>query len=179
MLTMSLKGDKELVAKLMSLTKSEFKHAMQEGSKKALEPVKKTARALAPKDTKKLSRAMRTRVLRRSRVRVGARIVVGANDSMFRGRTFYAAFQEYGWRSGKRADNSSIGIRKGKKRNLVERFKVRILNASRKRNKGTRYLERAAKTNRAIVKMTFNGYVRKGIHKAIKRTASRKAKETS
>jgi HK97 gp10 family phage protein len=165
MFTISLEGDKELVNTLRSLTKSEFKSAVQTGAKKAMAPIQKTARAIAPKKTGKLRRAVRVRVLKRSRVRVGARVTVGAHDSMFKGRTFYAAFQEYGWRAGKRATNATIGVAKGKRRTAAQREEISRLNSSRKKVNGKRYLYKATHSNWEIVMYTFRTEVRAGMRK--------------
>lgn len=174
MLTMSLQGDRELVDKLKSLTKSEFKSATQTGAKKSLDPVRKTAQAIAPKRTGKLKRAIRIRVLKRSRVRVGARVTVGSHDSMFKGRTFYAAFQEYGWKAGKRASNQDLGVKKRKRRTAAQREEIAAMNNSRKQIRGQRYLEKATKSNYDIVMSLFKIEVRAGIHKALKRSASKR-----
>lgn len=176
MLTMSLQGDRELVDKLKSLTKSEFKSATQTGAKKSLDPVRKTAQAIAPKRTGKLKRAIRIRVLKRSRVRVGARVTVGSHDSMFKGRTFYAAFQEYGWKAGKRASNQDLGVKKRKRRTAAQREEIAAMNNSRKQIRGQRYLYKATHSNWEIVMVTFRGHVREGVKKAVLRTANRKLK---
>ena len=174
MLTMSLQGDKELVDKLKSLTKSEFKSATQTGAKKSLDPVRKTAQAIAPKKTGRLKRAIRVRVLKRSRVRVGARVTVGTHDNMFKGRTFYAAFQEYGWKTGKRASNQDLGVKKNKRRTAAQREEIASMNSSRKAVRGKRYLEKATKSNYEMVMGLFKVEIRNGIHKALKRSASKK-----
>jgi HK97 gp10 family phage protein len=173
---MSLQGDKELVDKLKSLTKSEFKSATQTGAKKSLDPVRKTAQAIAPKRTGKLKRAIRIRVLKRSSVRVGARVTVGVHDNMFKGKTFYAAFQEYGWKAGRRASNKDIGAAKRKRRTAAQREEVATLNNARKRVEGQRYLERATKTNRNAVISLFQKEVVGGIYKVFKRASSKRLK---
>jgi HK97 gp10 family phage protein len=176
MMTFTLEGDKELTDMLRKLNKAEFKSAVQTGAKKAMAPVQKTARAIAPKKTGKLKRSIRIRVLKRSRVRVGARVTVGAHDNMYKGRTFYAAFQEYGWKAGKRASNKDIGAAKRKRRTAAQREEVATLNNSRKRVEGKRYLERATKTNRNAVISLFQKEVVGGIYKVFKRASSKRQK---
>jgi HK97 gp10 family phage protein len=174
MLKLSIAGDKELVDKLKEFTKAETKSAMQTGAKKALEPVQKTARAIAPKKTGRLRKAIRIRVLKRSRRRVGARVTVGSLDSMFKGRTFYGAFQEYGWRVGRRASNADLGIRKRKRRTAAQAEQIAELNNARKKIDGQRYMRRAIDSNREIVMTTFRGLLREGIQKVMKKKASKK-----
>jgi HK97 gp10 family phage protein len=174
MLTYSLQGDKELAAKLSTLTKSEFKSAVQFGAKKAMAPAQQTARSVAPKNTGKLRRAIRVRVLKRSRKRVGARVTIGAHESMFKGRTFYAAFQEYGWRTGKRASNQDLGVAKRKRRTASQREEIATMNASRKKIQGKRYLKKSIDSTREMVMHNFKIEIRAGIHKVMKRSASKK-----
>ena len=176
MMTLSLEGEKELSEKLRSLTKSEFKSAVQTGAKKSMAPIQKTARAIAPKNTGKLKRAIRVRVLKRSRVRVGARVTVGIHDNMFKGKTFYAAFQEYGWKAGKRASNQDLGVAKRKRRTAAQREEIKRMNESRKSVRGQRYLYKATHSNWEIVMVTFRGHVKEGVKKAVLRTANRKLK---
>ena len=176
MINFDLRGDKELITVLESLTKSEFKHAMQFAAKKSLAPVKKLAQGIAPKKTGKLRRAVRIRVLKRSRVRVGARVVVGSNDSMFRGRTFYAAFQEYGWKTGKRASNQDLGVAKRKRRTAAQREEIDRMNASRRQIQGKHYLKKASISQQPIVINLFKQEIRGGINKALTRSAARRAK---
>jgi HK97 gp10 family phage protein len=176
MMTFTLEGDKELSEMLRKLTKAEFKSAVQTGAKKAMSPVQKTARSLAPKRTGKLKRAIRVRVLKRSRVRVGARVTVGHHDNMFKGRTFYAAFQEYGWKAGKRASNQDLGVAKRKRRTAAQREEIASMNSSRKAVRGKRYLERATKSNYDTVISLFRVEVVGGIHKVFKRSSAKRLK---
>jgi HK97 gp10 family phage protein len=177
MLKLSLQGDQELINKLRELTKSEFKTATQIGAKKALEPVQKTARAIAPKETGKLRRAIRVRVLKRSKKRVGARVTVGNHDSMFKGRRYYAAFQEYGWKLGKRANNQDLGIAKRKRRTSAQREEIKKLNSGRKQVRGQRFLYKAMHSNWEIVAVMYRRYVRDGIKTAMARSSMKKFKK--
>ena len=174
MIKLSLQGDMEIIEKLRGLTKSEFKSATQAGAKKSMEPIQKTARAIAPKETGKLRRAIRIRVLKRSRKRVGARVTIGAHESMFKGRTFYAAFQEYGWKTGRRASNQDLGVAKRKRRTKEQRAQIAQMNASRKTIPGQRFLYKATWSNWEIVTVNFRGHIKAGIHKVMKRSASKK-----
>ncbi len=179
MFNIDISGDKELIAVLSSLSKSEFKTAMQFAAKKSLEPVRRKAQSIAPKKTGRLSKAIRIRVLKKSRVRVGARVVVGSNDSMFRGRTFYGAFQEYGWRAGRRANNQDLGVAKRKRRTAAQREQIEQMNAARPQIQGKFYLKKAVHFEKKSVMSSFMNEIRGGIHKALNRSASRRAKEAA
>jgi hypothetical protein len=93
---------------------------------------------------------------------------------MFKGRTFYAAFQEYGWKAGKRASNQDLGVKKRKRRTAAQREEIDSMNNSRKSIQGKRYLEKATKSNYDMVMSLFKVEVRAGIHKALKRSASKR-----
>ena len=174
MLTFSLQGDTELVDKLKGFTKSEYKSAVQIGAKKALKPAQQTAKSIAPRDTGKLRRAIRIRVLKRSRKRVGARVTIGSHESMFKGRTFYAAFQEYGWKTGKRASNQDLGVAKRKRRTAAQREEIAKMNASRKTIRGKRYLKKSIDSTREMVMHNFKTEIRLGIKKVMMRSASKR-----
>ena len=174
MISFSLQGDTEITEKLKSFTKSEYKSAVQMGAKNALKPAQQTAKSIAPKDTGKLRRAIRIRVLKRSRKRVGARVTIGSHESMFKGKTFYAAFQEYGWKTGKRASNQDLGVAKRKRRTAAQREEVARMNASRKTIRGRRYMKKSIESTREIVMHNFKTEIRLGIKKVMMRSASKK-----
>jgi HK97 gp10 family phage protein len=57
------------------------------------------AKDLAPQDEGNLEESIRIRPLKRSRKtphRVGVRVMTSESDSLFQGKTFYGAFQEFG-----------------------------------------------------------------------------------
>lgn len=138
--TIDLKGDKALVEKLRQLTKSEFKKAVQDGAKKSLEPIRKLSQQLAPKKTGTLRRAQRIRVLKRSRKRIGARVTIQASDP---------AFVRKGRAYGPQVE---FGTKRGQKRILP-----------------VDYMKKATAQRKFITILSFNGWVRKMIHKVVKK----------
>lgn len=135
-----MRGDKALAAKLRELSKSEMKKALQDGAKKSLEPIRKLSQSIAPKKTGTLRRAHRIRVLKRSRKRIGARVTIQANDPAFVRRG-----RAYG-------PQVELGTKRGTKRILP-----------------VDYMRKAAKERRFIVIASFGGWVRKMIHKVVKK----------
>ena len=95
-----LTGDKALNRMLRSLSGKDGKKAIRKATRPALKVVQAEAKALAPRATGALARAIRVRALPRSRRRVGARVTIGAGE--FTGETFYGGFQEWGWKAGGR-----------------------------------------------------------------------------
>jgi hypothetical protein len=93
---------------------------------------------------------------------------------MFKGRTFYAAFQEYGWKTGKRASNQDLGVKKNKRRTSAQREEIASMNRARKSVRGQRYLYKATHSNSEIVMVTFRGHVKEGVKKALMRSATKK-----
>lgn len=97
-----LTGSDEINRKLEMLTNQQAKEAIRKAARAALRPTQAMARALAPKKSGKLSRSIRIRSIRRSRKVVGARVTTSSRDNQFSGKTFYGAFQEWGWKTGAR-----------------------------------------------------------------------------
>ena len=95
--TANLHGDIELIATLRSLTPAMEKKAITAALRTAGKPILQTARAIAPKETGKLKKSIKQRVFKkRIKGRVGFTIGWYGSDA------FYGAFQEYGWKVGKR-----------------------------------------------------------------------------
>ncbi len=61
--------------------------------------VQAAAKRLAPRDTGALERSIK---VRSGRARHGVSVVVGVGQKWFTGDQFYGAFQEFGWKTGKR-----------------------------------------------------------------------------
>ena len=104
--------DKELIRKLERFTRRDAKRAVRRGTRAGAKIVIPRARELAPvlkKRTKRrmpglLRRAIRVRAAKRSRRYIGAVVILGAG--FFKGETFYGAFQELGWKTGKRGSEN-------------------------------------------------------------------------
>jgi HK97 gp10 family phage protein len=149
--TMLLIGESELRKKLEGLTDKESKAVIRGAAREALKPIQRMAQDLAPRKTGRLRRSIRIRSLTRSRKRIGARITISNKDTQFTGRTFYGAFQEFGWRPGKRlARSSSAGATDQRPRVPPKEF-----------------LKRAARSASSTAVNLFNSIVSKHIQKAM------------
>ena len=105
--TIVVTGDQEINAMLARLTGPQAKSAVRQGARHALRPVLAAAKRHAPKDTGTLGKNIKLRALKRSRVRIGARVTSGGRTSTgkstdYTGDAYHGAFQEYGWTPGKR-----------------------------------------------------------------------------
>lgn len=99
---MVLTGSEELNRKLGELSSKQAKEAIRKAARPALQPTLAAARANAPKRSGRLQRSIKIRAIKRSRSRIGARVTTAKSDNQFSGKTFYAAFQEWGWKTGSR-----------------------------------------------------------------------------
>jgi len=78
--------------------------ALRAGAKDVLP----TAKQLAPKDTGTLRKSLKVRVLRATRKGVKKLdVTTNKSNNLYTGKTFYGAFQEFGWKSGKRGKSNS------------------------------------------------------------------------
>lgn len=125
--------------------------AARETAKEVLLPV---ARALAPSDTGQLRRKIKVRAIGRSKNGVGVRI--GASEKDFTGDQFYAAFQELGWRVGKR-DKQVRDFQEATRksvRSVVKRAEIYAenINDTRRKVPGRKFLQKTAeqKGERAV-----------------------------
>jgi HK97 gp10 family phage protein len=120
-----------------------IRKAAREAANQVLLPVARTA---APSDTGKMRRNIKVRAIGRSKNGVGVRI--GASEKDFTGDQFYAAFQELGWRVGKRtreilkfqeATRNSV-------RSVVKRAEIYANNTNdtRKHIPGRKFLQKTA-----------------------------------
>lgn len=164
-ITAVLTGSESLNRKLESLTSAQSKAAIRKAARPALKPTLAAAKANAPKKTGRLQRSIKIRSIKRSRSRVGARVTTSKTDNQFSGRTFYAAFQEWGWKTGKRKsqvaareaamfasgiDAANIrGQRKRDRRRTAASLGERIRpTAVRRQIPAKEYLRRAARSTR-------------------------------
>lgn len=67
-------------------------------------PVLADAKANCPVDSGDLKRSLKLRAMKRSRVRIGLQVATGRK--WFSGDTYYGAFQEFGWKTGKRGSEN-------------------------------------------------------------------------
>ena len=100
MAAVTIVGAKELQRILKNIPKKVAIKAIKKGSKEGAKIIQRRAKSLAPRKTGQTRKAVKARMMKRSRVRVGAIIIVGAGD--YKDDEYYASFQEYGWRQGSR-----------------------------------------------------------------------------
>lgn len=100
--TVILTGSDAINRKLAMLTTQQAKEAIRKAARPALQPTLALARSLAPKNKGRLARSIKIRSIRRSRKGVGMRVTTSKWDNQFTGKTFYGAFQEWGWKTGAR-----------------------------------------------------------------------------
>lgn len=136
--------------KLRRLAGKDGKKIIRRAAREAVKPVQAAAKQNAPDDTGALRKSIRVRSLKGSRHRVGARVTTSAYDNVFKGRTFYAAFIEFGWFPGKRS-------RKGN---------------SKKRGRpvmGELFMKNAARDKRRVARSVFKREIKKGIRNLVRK----------
>ena len=130
------------------LTSKQAKEAIRKAARPALQPTLAAARSYAPRKTGRLKRSIKIRAISRSRTRVGARVTTAKGDNQFKGKTFYAGFQEWGWKTGRRTSNRDLGADKNKRRTSSQRAEAASRNDARKRKTGLGFLKKAARSTR-------------------------------
>jgi HK97 gp10 family phage protein len=99
-IVLDLSGDKFLAMFLEDLPQKVLDRVVKTAFKAPAKRIAKTAQQLAPKKTGFLKKMIKVRPLRKQKGVVGVR--VGTAEKEYTGKAFYAYFQEYGWRQGKR-----------------------------------------------------------------------------
>lgn len=143
-------GSEELNRKLAQLRGPQAKAAIRKASRAALRPVLAAAKANAPRRTGQLAGAIKLRALKRSRVRVGSQVTASGSNNQFQGKTYYGGFQEYGWRVGRRAQNTDVGAAFGARRTAAQQKAIAKRNASRAKIEGTEFMARAARDKKEL-----------------------------
>jgi HK97 gp10 family phage protein len=145
-------GSGELRQKLQGLTDKESKAVIRGATREALKPIQRSAQDLAPKKTGRLRRSIRIRSLTRTKKKIGSRITISKKDNQYTGRTFYGAFQEFGWKPGKRLT-----------------MKAAIAGATRDSQKvpPKEFMRRSAKNGARDAVTLFNSIVSKHIQKVM------------
>jgi HK97 gp10 family phage protein len=142
--TVIITGDETLNMKLNLMRSQDAKKAIRQASRKALRPVKAAVKRETPKQSGKLRRSFRIRTMKRSRLRVGARLTTSAADSLFQGKQYYGAFQEFGWKAGRRVTNADLGASRRKRRTTSQQQLAKNLNASRREVPAKNFIKRGA-----------------------------------
>jgi HK97 gp10 family phage protein len=96
-----VRGAKELKRKLDELADKEVKKIVRQAMRAGAKVILPKAKAYAPVGaTGNLRRAIKVRAAKRSRKYIGVNVTLG--EGFFIGDAFYGAFQEFGWKTGKR-----------------------------------------------------------------------------
>jgi HK97 gp10 family phage protein len=131
----NLEGDRVLAAKLRGLTDSQAKKAILGACRESIKVIQAEARTLAPSRTGALRRSIKVRAISRSRKRIGVRVTTSATDNLYSGKTFYGAFQEFGWKTGSRKNEQSRVAKQIEKRLRLESRKAGGLASFKKDSK--------------------------------------------
>lgn len=158
---LSVKGDKELQRKLSRLSKDATNRVMTRALLRAGSVLEDQAKQNAPRKTGRLANSIRTHLSgidfsNTSRVVVN----VETNDRWFGGKTFYGAFQEFGWRVGRR-------LRRG--RTLFRKAVRFVRNRLRKKIPGKHYIKRALDSHGRIAQEAAIEEIRAGIEREASR----------
>lgn len=148
--TLRVRGDRATKRALMKLTPRLRRRVLAKATRDAMRPTLKQAKANAPRrKTRKgaavkggqLRKSLKLRAMKRSRVKVGA--YVATAGGWFKGRQFYGAFQEFGWKAGKRGSDNRTEI------------------------EGRHFAEQAYKSERRGALRLFTDLVRRNLKQAI------------
>jgi HK97 gp10 family phage protein len=136
-------GEDRIIRKLKRLPKKDARRIIRKASRSAAKSILPTAKSNAPVKTGQLRKSIKVRSIKKSRTSIGVRLLV--SEDWYKGDEFYGAFQEFGWKQGKRGTSG------------------------RKQIEGSHYMERAfeAKSNAARNLMLVQ--ITKGIEEAVKR----------
>lgn len=171
-------GDKEWIRKLTRLEKRDSRRILRQAFRAGAKMIADKAKQLAPggrakgqkrskatgrfqktKGTGRLRKAIRVRAAKRSRRYIYYVARVGAE--WFKGETFYAGFQEWGWHAGKRGRSSKeyrAAAQEARRRGATFR--------GRRFVKGKFFMKRAAQqTGRAAAAKAIS-MIRSGIEQA-------------
>jgi HK97 gp10 family phage protein len=112
-LEFTLTGDDKLDRAFQALPRIVQKKVLREGLRPAAKLVKAAAVAKAPKRTGALAGAIKVRAGKRSRKYPNSvRVQVAVGKEWFKGDEFYGAFEEFGWKSGRRVKKGRADHRK-------------------------------------------------------------------
>jgi HK97 gp10 family phage protein len=126
----------DLLENLTNLEPRIRKKALNKALREAAKLVLTEVKTKAPKKTNALRRSFKIRVAwkgSRNKHVVAIALSTNATDNMFTGKTFYGAFQEFGWKPGKRIGKyGRISVRGGAvsgKHYLENSFKAKATEA--------------------------------------------------
>jgi HK97 gp10 family phage protein len=87
---------KQLARKLAKLERAARNKVVRKGIREGAKIILKPARKAAPKRTGLTRKAIKTKVMKRKKDRIGLNVQIGKGE--YKGETFYAAFVEFGTR---------------------------------------------------------------------------------
>jgi len=150
--TVTIIGAKETIAKLDALDKKVRRKVVSAAMRAGAKVIVARAKANAPVASGKLKKAINVRVAKfiGSRKKKRGEIAINAQigKGNFKGKTFYGAFQEFGWKSGRR-------VKKGKTDN-------------RRQIQGKHFMETAGKQGASEAVNVIMNTIRTGIEEAAK-----------
>lgn len=112
----TLKGIKGVDKALKKLPDAVAKKVVRKAMRSAMKPVAARVKVLAPKKTGELSREVKVRAGkgRKGSIRIDVRLGNATADNAHSGDQFHGAFQEFGWKPGKRGKAKRTRIVAGK-----------------------------------------------------------------
>lgn len=98
---LNVRGHRQVIARLGKLEKKIARKILSQSARMAMRPILAAAKSNAPRDSGALARSIRMRAMKRNRRgRIGVRVMT--SQEWFKGDQYYGAFQEFGWKAGKR-----------------------------------------------------------------------------
>lgn len=104
--TLKITGLSAIARKLATLEPRIARKAQRTALREAARPIQKKAIENAPRLSGRLASAIKIRAGKRQRGKKQISIDVVVGKKWFKGDEFYAAFQEFGWKSGRRKGGS-------------------------------------------------------------------------
>jgi len=148
--TLTVRGDKAVMKRLKSLHRTVAKKVITKAARTAMKPVMKAARDNAPKKTGAMRKAIKLYSLKKNRRgEIGIMVALGDKKKWYTGDQFYGAFQEFGWKVGRRLTRRSIRP------------------DTRKQVEGKHFIERAYQSHGEQAMRTFMDEVPREIEKAM------------
>lgn len=111
-LNVRIEGAREIEKALTEVTKGQGRAAIRKGCRAGAKIVQAAAKQTVPKKTGLLRKSIKVRAIKRTRTKIGVNVTTGKTASLFTGKTYYGAFQEWGWKVGKRPGKGSADNRR-------------------------------------------------------------------
>ncbi len=144
---LSITGQAEIKRKLDKLGQIGSKKVVVKAMRTAMKPLLAYTRKQLPKKTGLVRRSLKLKAPRRTRKKGIFRLLMVIGDADFQGKSFYAAFLEYGKKLGK--------AKRGTLKNKLSKAQKLLLNKGRKQIAGKYYLKKAWDTKQNSVQQRF------------------------